>query len=203
MIGLWGLREYFQSLIRRRRSEPRDDMISALIAAQPSIELGEHDLLANVVFLFFAGQETTGRFLGDAARTLLERPDDLEALRQDPALMSPAVEELLRWIGPTQTLARLAPAPLTLGGHPVQPGQTVHLGVLQANRDAAAFHQPHQFSLRRLPNPHLQFGGGIHYCLGAQLARMEAQIALNSLFRRFPRLATRDSGGPGALLVRC
>src|SRR5262245_31747833 len=185
--------EYFEELIERRRRAPRADLLSDLIAAEEAGDrLSTEELLATVLLLFLAGHETTVNLIGNGMLALLQRPEELRRLREDPALVGSAVEELLRYDSPVQRVSRLVYEDVTIDGCTIPQGSLV-LGLLgAANRDPAHFPEPDRVDLGRRDNRHLAFGWGIHFCLGAPLARLEGQIAIGTLLRRLPaiRLAT-------------
>ena len=183
------LTEYFHELFEQRRRQPGDDLISALLAAEERGDmLNEEELDANVMLLLAAGHETTTNLIGNGLLALLQHPDQLQKLRDDPALVERAVEELLRYNSSIQGTVRLATEDLELGGKQIRAGQFVVLLLGAANRDPAQFSDPDRLDVTRDEDRHLAFGLGIHFCLGAPLARLEAQIAFAGLLQRFPRL---------------
>ena len=183
------LGEYFVALIAERRQRPREDLLSELIAAEEAGErLSEQELLSTCVLLYVAGHETTVNLVGNGLLALLRHPDQRRRLAGDPGLLPAAVEELLRYDAPVQRTGRLAAIDLELGGQPIPAGSLV-LGLLgAANRDPERFPDPDRLDLGRTGERHLAFGWGIHVCLGASLARLEAQLALGSILARWPRL---------------
>ena len=184
------IRSYLADLAAERRRHPQPDLMTALVAAESGDErLTEDELLSTAALLFGAGFETTTHLLGNALVALLDHPDQLERLRNVPALGASAVEEFLRFDSSVQLTGRTALADLDLAGIPVAAGQRVIAYLGAANRDPARFENPDRLDLSRADNVPLSFGGGIHYCLGAALARLEAQIALPALLQRFPRIA--------------
>jgi cytochrome P450 len=189
-----GLTAYFHDLVEKRRQEPRDDLLSAMIAAEEQGDrLTEDELLATSVLLFFAGHETTVNLIGTGVRNLLLHPEQAAKLRADPSLIQGAVEELLRYDGPVQRTGRtVASGEVELGGATIKEGDPVVAIVAAANRDPAQFADPDRLDITRTDNQHLAFGAGIHYCVGAPLARVEAQIAINTLLRRFPTLTLQE-----------
>ena len=180
---------YFATLIEERRRRPRQDLVSALMAAQID---GEHlslpELLGFCVLLLVAGNETTTNLIGNAVLCFDESPGAFDELRHDPGLLPAAIEEVLRFRSPVQSMFRVVARPTMLGGHTLEPGQSVLAWIGSANRDEQAFADAERFDLRRNPTRHLAFGHGIHFCLGAPLARLEARIALTALLRRLPGL---------------
>jgi len=192
--GALGLTTYFRGLVARRRQDPREDLLSAMIAAEEQGDrLTEDELLATSVLLFFAGHETTVNLIGSGMRQLLLHPEQLAKLRADPSLIQSAVEELLRFDGPVQRTGRTVSADVELGGVTLHRGDRVVGFVAAANRDPAQFPEPDRLDITRSDNQHLAFGAGIHYCVGAALARAEAQIAIDTLLRRFPTLKLQDA----------
>jgi cytochrome P450 len=188
-----GFTEHFVALIGERRESPRDDLLSALIAAEEGGErLSWEELLSTIILLFLAGHETTVNLIGNGALALLRHPGELERLRREPALGASAVEELLRYDSPVHVTARIATTDLEVGGTPVAEGEQVVVLVAAANRDPAVFPDPDRLDLGRADNRHLSFSAGMHYCLGAALARLEAEVALGKLVRRFPHLGLAD-----------
>jgi cytochrome P450 PksS len=181
---------YLRSLLARRRAAPRDDLISALIQAEEAGDrLSPDELLAMVVLLLIAGHETTVNLIASGTLALLRHPDQLERLRSDPALMPTAVEELLRFTSPVEIATeRYACEPLEIAGTTIPAGDLVLAVLGSANRDPQHFAAPDTLDLAREPNRHLAFGQGVHYCLGAPLARLEGQIAFETLLRRLPGL---------------
>jgi len=184
------LGEYFRRLLPERRAHPRDDLLSLLIAAEEQGDkLSEGELLATCVLLFIAGHETTVNLIGNGLLALLHHPDQRERLTADPSLLAGAVEELLRYDSPVQRTARITNAELEIDGHKIPRGSLVVAAIGAANRDPAQFPDPDRLDITRPENRHIAFGFGIHFCLGAPLARVEGQIALGTLLRRMPHLA--------------
>ncbi|MCE9576460.1 MAG: cytochrome P450 [Deltaproteobacteria bacterium] len=182
--------DYLRAVVADRRRAPREDLISQLIAAEEAGNmLGEDELLANCVLILFAGHETTTNLVGNGLLELWRHPDQLALLRAEPALLEPAIEELLRFHGPIQRVRRTVKEPMELGGQALAAGDAVWLLVGAANRDPAVFPEPDVLDLRRQPGRHLTFGFGPHFCLGAALARVEGPILFASLLRRLPDLA--------------
>ncbi|GAA0900240.1 cytochrome P450 [Virgisporangium aurantiacum] len=180
------VRGYLAGLAAERRRHPGDDLLSALVAVE---ELTDDEVLTMAALLFAAGFETTTNLLANSVVALLRHPGAWERLRDEPGLAPSAVEELLRYDSPVQIVSRLVNEPVELGGVAIEAGERV-VGYLGAgNRDPQRFDDAESLLLDRADNAPLSFGGGIHYCLGAPLARLEAQIALPALARRFPGLA--------------
>jgi cytochrome P450 len=184
------LTDYFRGLIAERRASPRADMLSALIAAEEAGDrLSEQELMATCILLLVAGHETTVNLIGNGTLALLRHPDELRRLRENPLLIGSAVEELLRYDGPVQRTARIPSAAVTIGGRTIEAGEMVMPFIGAADRDPAHFPDPDRLDIARSDNRHIAFGLGIHFCLGAPLARLEGQIAINTLVRRLPKLA--------------
>jgi cytochrome P450 len=187
--------DYFAELVTLRSNRPDNDLISELVAVhQAGDRLSFGELLSMCALLLAAGHETTVNLIANGVLTLARHPDQLLLLRQHPALLPRAVEELLRYEAPVQLTDRVALHDLELGGTPVRQGERVIVSIGAANRDAAVFDWPEQLDITREPNPHLAFGHGIHFCLGASLARLEGQLAVATLLERFPQLGV--AGAP-------
>jgi cytochrome P450 len=181
--------EYFRGLVNARRKQPRQDLLTALMQAEEAGDrLSEAELFSNCLMLIFAGHETTTNLIGNATLALLQHPQQLQALRSNPALMANAIEESLRYESPAQATMRTAIEDVPLGGKTIGKGQPVWLLVGAANRDPAQFPNPDRFDITRKEIKHLAFGAGIHFCLGAPLARLEGQIALAAMLKRFANL---------------
>ncbi len=176
------LRAYIGDLVEQRRRTPGDDLLSSLLAAQrsePGLSLDE--IIDNVVFLFFAGFETTSNLISTSYAALLEHPGELARLRADRGLLPTAVEEFLRYDAPIQATARMVREPLEIGERVIRPGRVVVLLLGSANHDERRFERPDSLDIGRDPNPHVSFGGGPHHCLGAALARVEGRAAVSWL----------------------
>jgi hypothetical protein len=190
VAGRRALAEYFRELIAQRRASPREDMLSALIAAEEAGDkLNEDELLATCILLLVAGHETTVNLIGNGTLALLRHPDELRRLRDAPGIIATAVEELLRFDGPVQRTARIPSEDIVIGGRTIPKGEMVMPFLGAADRDPAQFPDPQRLDLTRADNRHIAFGMGVHFCLGAPLARMEGQIAINTLLKRLPKLA--------------
>jgi pimeloyl-[acyl-carrier protein] synthase len=181
---------YFARLIEERRRAPRADLLSALIAAEEAGDrLTTQELFATGILLFIAGHETTVNLIGNGTLALLRHPEQMQRLRAEPGLIAGAVEELLRYDSPVQRTGRLLYEDVTIDGKTIPKGSIAVALIGAANRDPAHFPDPDRLDITRTDNRHLAFGWGIHFCLGAPLARLEGQIAFGTLLRRFPRLA--------------
>jgi len=182
--------EFLATLVAQKRTIPGDDLVSDLISARDgNDQLTEQELLSTIFQLIVAGHDTTASLLGNGLVALFDRPDDLAALRADPALMPRAVEELLRFDAPVpHSTFRYASSPVAVGDVTIPAGAQVIISLPAANHDDARYHDPDELIIDRGESQHLGFGHGIHFCLGARLARMEADIAITTLLRRFPEL---------------
>jgi hypothetical protein len=192
-IGQFGL--YFMQLIEERKKSPRDDFLSALIAAEEGEQkLSLDELLGLCVLIFIAGHETTQNLIGNGLLALLRNPDQLELLRSDPSLVKKAVEELLRYDSPVQLTARSALDDIQVAETTVPKGEEVIVLLGAGNRDPAVFPEPDRLDITREKSQVVSFGGGAHFCLGAGLARLEGEIAFPALLKRFAKLelATED-----------
>lgn len=180
---------YFMSIVARRRQQPQDDLISALLAAQiDGVHLTDAEILSFCRLLLVAGHETSTNLIGSALLTFDEYPETMDELRTDPTLISAAVEGIVRFRTPIQRLRRVATSDTLLGGCMIKAGDIVSPILGAANRDEACFAHPEVFTLSRIPERHLGFGHGIHFCLGASLARLETKLALEVLLTRFTEI---------------
>jgi cytochrome P450 len=190
------LGDYFMATIAERRAAPRDDLISDMTALQAGgAPLTDVELRINLSALLVGGNLTTTDLIGNAVHLLLKHPDELAKLRADPTLIAQVVEETLRYEGPVDVTGRIASRDMVVGGCPVKETQSFTFFLKAANRDPERFEDPHRFDVTRAHRPHVAFGGGAHICIGAPLARLEAQVAIPGLFNRFPnlRLAAPDA----------
>jgi len=191
------LRAVMHRVFDARRREPREDLVSGLVQAGGQGDvLSETELDSLCVLLLVAGNETTTNLIGNGTLALLHHPAQRRALREGPEAARRAIEELLRFDSPIQATDRVASEDVEIAGQRVKKGQIVGLLLGAANRDPAAFSRPDDLDLAREHNPHLAFGHGVHFCLGAQLARLEGRLALSALFERFPDLAPGGVAGP-------
>jgi cytochrome P450 len=180
---------YMHDLAQRRRREPREDLVSHLVAAEDGGErLSGDELVASAILLLNAGHEASVNAFGNGVVALLDHPDQLARVRDDSTLVEPAIEEMVRFDAPLQLFERTAKEDVVVGDVPVPAGGRVAAMLGSANRDPAAFDRADTFDVGRRPNPHIGFGAGVHHCLGAPLARMELQVSLPALLRRCPGL---------------
>jgi cytochrome P450 len=186
--ALTALADYLGEQLARRRAQPADDLLGTLAVMQEAGELTAEEATANAVLLLFAGHETTTGLLGNGLAVLLMHPHELERLRAEPSLAPFAVEELLRYEGPSKLMPRWAEEEVVLRGRRIAPGELIYLVQAAANRDPDHFAEPDRLDLARHPNSHLGFGYGLHYCLGAPLARLETAIGVSRLLDRYARI---------------
>jgi cytochrome P450 len=180
---------YFLDMIQQRSRERKDDLISALLDAQiDGQHLNQRELLGFCILLLVAGNETTTNLIGNAILCFDEHPEVMEQLRAEPELLPGAIEEVLRYRSPVQFMYRRVAADVTIRDSQLRAGQMVLAWIGSANRDEAQFPDPDSFDIRRTPNRHIAFGHGIHFCLGAPLARLEAKIVLTLLLERFDEI---------------
>lgn len=211
--GMLEMRAYMADLVARRRQEPGDDLLSAMIAAADEGDrLTEDEIFANSVFLMTAGHETATNMLSNGLLTLLRHPGELARLRADRSLMESATEEMLRYESPVQITSRFVREDREVVGRELRAGEALILVLGAANRDPDVFDDPDRFDIARRDNRHLAFAFGPHYCLGASLARLEMQVVVPMVLDRFPGLRLNDDEvtwqptlsfrGPTALWVR-
>jgi cytochrome P450 len=185
LAGILSFVQYFAGLIEERRAHPGDDLLSRLLEAEEQGDvLTQGELLSTCILLLVAGHETSVNLIAGGALALMDHPGELARFRDDPAVVRSGIEEMLRYVGPVQLTGRVALEPIEVGGVVVAPGEFAMLLIGSANRDPDAFDDPDVFDVARADNNHLGFGFGIHHCLGAPLARLEAQVALTALTRR-------------------
>lgn len=184
------LARYIRKLVERRRREPREDLVTALVQAEESGDkLSEKELVATIFFLLIAGYETTVNLIGVGALALIQNPRERERFAQNPTLTESAIEELLRYTSPLEVATqRFAGEDLTINSIRISRGDMIFAVLGSANRDESQFPEPDTLNLARAPNRHVAFGQGAHFCLGAPLARLDARLALTTLFCRFPHL---------------
>jgi Cytochrome P450 len=191
--GMAELTEYLTELVREHERNPADDLLSALISARDEGDaLSQDEVISTGVLLLFAGHETTTNLIGSGLLALLRRPDQRALLAADPSLVGSAVDELLRYDGPAKSVARVMAEDVELRGRRLRRGQRVFLCTAAANRDPAVFEAPDRLDITRRQGRHLGFGVGLHYCLGAPLARLEASVAIPRALERLPELAPAE-----------
>jgi len=187
--SLFELTEYFGGIAEQRRREPRQDLISSLVALEEQGDnLSPDELLAMCLQILFGGHDTTTGLIGNAILSLLRNPTQMDGLKDDPTSIHTAVEEFLRFESPGPRNTRIALEDLEINGRAIRKGESVFLMVSAANRDPDQFPDPDRLDIHRQPNHHLAFGWGLHFCLGAPLARLASQLALGALLERLPNL---------------
>ncbi|GHO49320.1 cytochrome P450 family protein [Ktedonospora formicarum] len=186
--------DYISALLARKREHPEEDLISGMLQARDQNDaLSERELVSTIFLLIVAGHETTVNLIGNGMLALLTHPEQREKLQRNPELLSSAIEELLRFTAPVSiSTLRWASEDVTLHGQIIRKGELVLTSLIGANYDAVHFHHPQQLDIEREENKHIAFGKGIHFCLGAPLARMEGQVAIGTLLRRLPHLRLID-----------
>lgn len=206
--------EYVDALLEQRRKDPQDDLLSRLAAAEMDGQrLTNREILGFFQLLLVAGHETTTNLINNAVLCFLEHPEQLARVRQQPALLESAIEEVLRFRSPVQAMFRVTRQAVELRGQTIPAGRLVMPWIGSANRDPAQFAEPEQFDVTRTPNTHIAFGHGIHFCLGAALSRLEARVALGDILQRLPDPAFAEGPnwepraalhvhGPARLLLR-
>jgi cytochrome P450 len=191
--GLVEFDAYFGALVDRYRRHPADNLMTALVHARDGTgSLSTDEIIATCTLLLFAGHETTTNLIANGVLALLRQPDQLDRLRGQPGLIGTAVEEILRFDGPTRVMVRVVAEDVEVDGRRLRRGDKVFLSPMAANRDPAQFADPDHLDVARHPNPHLGFGFGAHYCLGAPLARLEGAVAIPAVLDRLPGLALGD-----------
>ncbi len=185
-IGIKHMADYFKRLIAERRNRARDDMLSDLMEAdEDGRKLSDDELVAAAILMLFAGHETTTNLIGNGLYELIRHPEQMQTLRDAPELAASAVEEVLRYQGPSGAMTRIVVADTEMHGATLKRGERVFAMIHAANRDPRRFAEPERFDVARHPNPAITFGAGIHFCLGAPLARLEGELALPALLERF------------------
>lgn len=187
--GIVAMADYFRDAAKQRLARPRGDVISHFVMLQQTGQISEDELIGSCILFLFAGHETTTNLIGNGIRALLANPAQKARLVADPSLIASAVEEMLRFEGPTGAVVRVVKVPFELRGKALCEGDRVFAMVNAANHDPDVFERAAVFDISRTPNRHLTFNHGIHFCLGAPLARAEARIAISRLFARFPDVA--------------
>jgi hypothetical protein len=189
------LNDLFRQEVAERRRAPRDDLIGAMVQAQEAGErLSDEEIVAQCNLLLVAGNVTTTDLIGNGLKALLEHPEQLQALRENPTLINNAVEEMLRFDGPVDASARIASKDLEVSGCPIHKGEYMYVSLAAANHDPEIYPNPDGFDLHRKDVHHQAFGGGSHHCLGAPLARLEAQEAVLAVLERFSEIAISERG---------
>jgi len=187
--GIVAMADYFRAAAEDRKARPRGDVISHFVMLQQSGQISEEELIGSCILFLFAGHETTTNLIGNGIRALLQNPEQKAKLIAAPSLAASAVEEMLRFEGPTGAVVRVVKEPFEMRGKTLRKGDRVYAMVNAANHDPEVFENAAQFDIARTPNRHLTFNHGIHFCLGAPLARAEGRIAITRLFARFPNVA--------------
>ncbi|MCQ6276059.1 cytochrome P450 [Bacillus sp. V3B] len=196
------LRNYFKQLMEKRRQSPEEDLISLLIKEeQQEDRLTDEELVATCILLVIAGHETTVNLISNSILTLLKHPHQMKELKENPSLIENAVEEFLRYESPTQMTARVASEDIKIHETTIKKGDQVYILLGAANRDPNQFAHAHVLDITRNPNPHLAFGYGTHFCLGAPLARLEAQIAIQTLLQQMDNIQLASSDLPWRKLM--
>jgi cytochrome P450 len=187
--GIVGMADYFRAMAADRTRRPREDVVSRFVALRDAGEISEDELIGSCILFLFAGHETTTNLIANGVRALLAHPEERARLAAEPELVESAVEEMLRYDGPSGAVVRVVSADHELRGRKLRTGDRVFAMIHAANHDPEQFDEPARFDIARTPNRHLTFNHGRHFCLGAPLARAEARIAIDRLMRRFPNLA--------------
>ncbi len=183
---------YAAEAVAQRKVEPRDDLLSLLVAAESKGTIDNEQVIANTLLLLVGGNETTRNVITGGVYALLRHPEQLAWLQAHPEGINNAVEECLRWVTPLVNMNRITTADVTVGGMTIPAGKQVLMCYISANRDEKVFAQPHEFDIRRSPNQHVAFGFGPHFCLGSSLARLEIRVMVTELITRLPGLRLAD-----------
>lgn len=190
--GIVAMADYFRAAIAERQDSPREDVISHFVSLQQAGQISDDEVIGSCILFLFAGHETTTNLIGNGIRALLANPEQKARLIANADLIDSAVEEMLRYEGPTGAVVRVVKAPFELRGKMLKTGDRVFAMVNAANHDPRVFDAPERFDIGRTPNRHLTFNHGIHFCLGAPLARSEARIAISRFLARFPDAAVES-----------
>lgn len=182
------IRGYFTEMMEARRRTPQDDLVTDMVQVQTEAKLKDEELISNLIGLLVGGNLTTSDLIGNGVYALLTNPEELAKFKADPGIVAQVVEEILRYDGPVDITARVTPREMEIGGCPMAARQSIITLLRASNHDPEVFEEPDRFNVSRKPGPHIAFGGGSHICIGAPLARIEAQAALVKLFQRFPNL---------------
>ncbi len=184
--ALLTFKEYINPFVEERLANPRDDLLSLMAAGEKQGVMSRDEVVGNLILLLIAGHQTTINLIANGILALMRHPDRWQRLKQDPSLIVKATEEILRYDGPVKRAPRIAATDFELGGKTVRKAERVLIILSSANRDPRQFADPDTLDITRYPNPHVAFGGGIHHCLGANLARLEGQEAIKALVQTFP-----------------
>jgi cytochrome P450 len=180
------LKEYINAFIDERVAHPQDDLLSLMAEGEQEGTMSRDEVIGNLILLLIAGHQTTINLIGNGALALMRHPDQWEQLARDPSLIVKATEEILRYDGPVKRAPRIAAEDFELGGKAIRKSERILIVLSSANRDPRQFTDPDTLDITRYPNPHVAFGGGIHHCLGANLARLEGQEGIKALVQHFP-----------------
>jgi cytochrome P450 len=180
------LKEYINAFIDERVAHPQDDLLSLMAEGEQEGTMSRDEVIGNLILLLIAGHQTTINLIGNGALALMRHPDQWEQLARDPSLIVKATEEILRYDGPVKRAPRIAAEDFELGGKTIRKSERILIVLSSANRDPRQFTDPDTLDITRYPNPHVAFGGGIHHCLGANLARLEGQEGIKALVQHFP-----------------